>query len=231
MLMPRSHWDQKILFGRSGAAYSTLTSANSAKSYSKSYQDFNIISVVDIKLNKSLQILECYYGKDSVRTFTTASTCHPNWKMLLHWTKNYFGKAFNFPTASVCLAQSLSPCLGDKHPSLCHGLYLCPVGCPRSLSVLTSSPASASCCPRVGRTSTLASRTRLPAYAYVGRITFATILQEVDRITEDSGMQRMTAAPLVNGAIVWMLLLLALHLDDPVDYLKDAMRGLAVPRI
>ncbi|UYV80112.1 hypothetical protein LAZ67_18001735 [Cordylochernes scorpioides] len=37
------------------------------------------------------------------------------------------------------LTHSSSPCLGDKHPSLCHGLYLCPVGCPRSLSVLTSS--------------------------------------------------------------------------------------------
>ncbi|UYV63243.1 NTMT1 [Cordylochernes scorpioides] len=40
----------------------------------------------------------------------------------------------------------------------------------------------------------------------------------------------MTAAPVVNGAFVWMLLLLVLHLDDPVDHLKDAMRGLAVPR-
>ncbi|UYV66734.1 hypothetical protein LAZ67_4002715 [Cordylochernes scorpioides] len=44
-------------------------------------------------------------------------------------------------------------------------------------------------------------------------------------------MQRMTVAPVVNGAIVWMLLLLVLHLDDPVDHLKDAMRGLAVHRI
>ncbi|UYV65597.1 hypothetical protein LAZ67_3004805 [Cordylochernes scorpioides] len=43
-------------------------------------------------------------------------------------------------------------------------------------------------------------------------------------------MQRMTEAPVVNGAFVWMLLLLALQLDDPVDHLKDAMRGLAVPR-
>ncbi|UYV66779.1 hypothetical protein LAZ67_4002838, partial [Cordylochernes scorpioides] len=41
----------------------------------------------------------------------------------------------------------------------------------------------------------------------------------------------MTAAPVVNGAFVWMLLLLVLHLDDPVDHLKDAMRGLAVPLI
>ncbi|UYV78629.1 hypothetical protein LAZ67_16002215 [Cordylochernes scorpioides] len=137
-----------------------------------------------------------------------------------------------WPSAGgFCLRHSLSPCLGDKHPSLCHGLYLCPVGCPRSLSVLTSSPASASCCPRVGRTSTLASRTRLPAYPYVGRITFETILQKVERITEDSGMQRMTEAPVVNCAFVWMLLLLVFHLDDPVDHLKDAMRGLAVPRI
>ncbi|UYV72850.1 hypothetical protein LAZ67_10000987, partial [Cordylochernes scorpioides] len=54
---------------------------------------------------------------------------------------------------------------------------------------------------------------------------------KVDRITEDSDMQRMTEAPVFNGAFVWMLLLLALHLDDPVDHLKDAMRGLAVPRI
>ncbi|UYV71951.1 hypothetical protein LAZ67_9001304 [Cordylochernes scorpioides] len=49
-------------------------------------------------------------------------------------------------------------------------------------------------------------------------------------ITEDSSRQRMTEAPVVNGAIVWMLLLLVLHLDDLVDHLKDAMRGLAVPR-
>ncbi|UYV72102.1 hypothetical protein LAZ67_9001813 [Cordylochernes scorpioides] len=40
----------------------------------------------------------------------------------------------------------------------------------------------------------------------------------------------MTEAPVVNGASLWMLLLLALHLDDPVNPLKDAMRGLAVPR-
>ncbi|UYV77382.1 hypothetical protein LAZ67_15000802 [Cordylochernes scorpioides] len=60
--------------------------------------------------------------------------------------------------------------------------------------------------------------------------TFATILQKVDRITEDSGKQRITEAPVVNCAFVWMLLLLALHLHDPVDHLKDAMRGLAVPR-
>ncbi|UYV77577.1 SCD [Cordylochernes scorpioides] len=44
-------------------------------------------------------------------------------------------------------------------------------------------------------------------------------------------MQRMTKAPVVNVAFVWMLLLLVLHLDDPVDNLKDTMRGLAVPRI
>ncbi|UYV84795.1 hypothetical protein LAZ67_X003545 [Cordylochernes scorpioides] len=55
-------------------------------------------------------------------------------------------------------------------------------------------------------------------------------LWKVDRITEESGMQRMTEAPVVNGAFVWILLLLALHHDDSVDPLKDAMRGLAVPR-
>ncbi|UYV81589.1 K02A2.6-like [Cordylochernes scorpioides] len=53
---------------------------------------------------------------------------------------------------------------------------------------------------------------------------FAKLLQKVDRITKDSGMQRMTEAPVVNGAFVWTLLLLALHLEDPVDHLKDAMR-------
>ncbi|UYV61693.1 hypothetical protein LAZ67_1005935 [Cordylochernes scorpioides] len=60
--------------------------------------------------------------------------------------------------------------------------------------------------------------------------TFATILQKVDRITEDSSMQRMKDTPVVSGAFVWMFLLFALHLDDPVDHLKDAMRGLAVLR-
>ncbi|UYV69946.1 hypothetical protein LAZ67_7001291 [Cordylochernes scorpioides] len=44
------------------------------------------------------------------------------------------------------------------------------------------------------------------------------------------GMAVDDSSVILAGAFLWMLLLLALHLDDPVDHLKDGMRGLAVPR-
>ncbi|UYV73704.1 hypothetical protein LAZ67_11000440, partial [Cordylochernes scorpioides] len=135
-------------------------------------------------------------------------------------------------SASACLSHSLSLHVSEIASKFVS--WPLPLSCGLSPITLGANIQPCLCffCPRVERISTLASRTRLPVYPYVERIiTFATILQKVDRITEDIDMQRMTEAPVVSGAIVWMLLLLALHLDDPVDHLKDAMRGLAVPRI
>ncbi|UYV66760.1 hypothetical protein LAZ67_4002784 [Cordylochernes scorpioides] len=50
---------------------------------SQKLKEFVKICGIQLKHTTSYLILECYYGKDSVRTFTTASTCHRSCKLIL----------------------------------------------------------------------------------------------------------------------------------------------------